>query len=383
MRRTQRSGNLRERQRRRRASRLVLGSRPAAVPAGTPARQPQIRVLAYGADGCEQRVLDDVAAVAALLNRWPVIWVDVDGVSDARLVADLGLLFGLHALALEDVMNLQQRAKLEHYDAHDYVVARMVSLDRGVETEQISLFFGRNFVVTFQAGTPGDCLEAVRERIRKAGGRIRRSGADYLAYSLLDAIIDGYFPVLEALGERLEALEDEVLTRPARDAVARIHDSKRDLLTLRRAIWPLREALNSLIRDANPLVTDETRLHLRDCYDHAVRIIDLTETCRELGSDLMDLYLSSLSQRLNETMKILAIFSTIFIPLNLVAGIYGMNFDGQASPVNMPELRWYYGYPFALSLMVLIAAVLIGWFWRRGWFEPGPGRSETADGRGA
>jgi magnesium transporter len=207
----------------------------------------------------------------------------------------------------------------------------------------------------------------VRERLRKGTSHIRHAGPDYLAYSLIDAVIDGYFPVLETLGEHLESLEDDILAHPTPQSASHIHQSRRDLMALRRAIWPLREAMNMLIREPSPLVGDEARLYLRDCYDHTVRILDFVETYRELGANLMELYLSSMSQRMTEVMKVLTIIATIFIPLTFVAGIYGMNFNPDRSPFNMPELEWYFGYPFALALMAAIALVMLYYFRRKGW----------------
>jgi magnesium transporter len=217
----------------------------------------------------------------------------------------------------------------------------------------------------------------VRERIRKGVGRMRGAGPDYLAYALLDAIIDGYFPVLEHYGEYLEDLEDVLVHDPDEELVADIHNVKRDLLTLRRAIWPLRDALGALLREPVPLISHETHPYLRDCYDHTVQIIDLVETYRELGSGLMDMYLSSVSNRMNEIMKVLTIISTIFIPLSFIAGVYGMNFNPERSPLNMPELNWYWGYPFCLAIMGVVAAVLVGFFWRKGWLGGKSKRRES------
>jgi magnesium transporter len=241
----------------------------------------------------------------------------------------------------------------------------MFSVSGHLESEQVSLFLGPDFVVTFQE-RPGDCLEPVRERIRKKVARIRDAGPGYLTYSILDAVIDHFFPLLEAYGERLETLEDRIILRPDRSVVAEIHDMKRELLYVRRAIWPQREALNTLVRDDIPHISAETRLYLRDCYDHCVRLIDLVETYREVCSDLMDLYLSSISNRMNEIMKVLTIISTLFIPLTFVVGVYGMNFD-TASPWNMPELKWYFGYPLCLALMAAITVGQIFFFRRKGW----------------
>jgi magnesium transporter len=224
---------------------------------------------------------------------------------------------------------------------------------------------GKNFLVTFQE-FPGDCLDPVRERIRKVQGRHRSAGPDYLAYSILDAIIDGYFPVLETLGETLESLEHDIVQKTSdQTLIARIHGVKRDLLTVRRAIWPFREAVNSLFREPSPLVNEETRLYLRDCYDHTIQLIDLLETYREVAGGLVDVYLSSVSNRMNEIMKVLTIIATIFMPLSFIAGLYGMNFNTEISPWNMPELNKPFGYPMVLLLMLAVVAALLAFFKRK------------------
>jgi magnesium transporter len=291
--------------------------------------------------------------------------VNVDGLGDVGLIAALGEIFGLHRLALEDVVNTHQRAKVDVFGDHIYIVTREVELTDHVDTDQISLFLGKKFVVTFQE-RHGDCFGPVRARIRKSD-LFRSHGPDYLAYALLDAVIDQYFPTLEELGERIESLEEEVVLNPKNDLVHRIHETKRELLALRRAIWPARDAINTLIRDINPLISDETRLYLRDCHDHVIQVIDMMETYRELGSDLMDIYLSSLSNRLNAVMKVLTMIATIFMPLSFIVGIYGMNFN-TAYPLNMPELNWRYGYLFVWGVILATSAGMGYFFWKRGWF---------------
>jgi len=325
-----------------------------------------ISVIAYGPDKLVEAPIDDVRSIGEYLHAWPVTWVNVDGLGDAAMIAKLGEIFGLHRLALEDVINVHQRPKAEQYGDHTYIVAREVTLGECLETEQISIFLGKNYVLTFQERA-GDCFGAVRERIRIVSGRIRAAGPDYLAYALLDAIIDAYFPVMEQHGERLEALEDEIIAKPASDAIERVHVIKRELQVFRRLLWPTRDAINSLLRDEQCYFTADTRIYLRDCYDHTLRIIELLEAQRELAADLVDLYLSSASHRMNEIMKVLTVITTIFIPLSFVAGIYGMNFDRAASIWNMPELGWRWGYPFALGLMAVIASALVAWFKRKGW----------------
>lgn len=360
------------RKHRRRPGRESLQRRtPPGAPPGTVAVDPEaprpiIRLMGYGPEAVTEREVRDLEDVRGFVGSHPVTWVNVDGLGDAATISRLGEIFGLHRLSLEDVVNVHQRAKVEQYPNYLFIVARMAQSGEKIDTEQLSVFLGTNFVLTFQEQY-GDCFDPVRDRIRKGGGRIRGSGPDYLAYALLDAFIDNYFPVLEHLGERLEALEDEVIARPDRQTIAQIHQSKRDLLTLRRALWPMREAISSLFRDASSLIREETRIYLRDSYDHTVQLIDLIETYRELTGGLTDIYLSSLSNRLNEVMKLLTVFSATFIPLTFIAGIYGMNFDTDQSPWNMPELGWRWGYPFALMLMAVVAAVMLIFFRRKGW----------------
>lgn len=361
------------------------GLTPGTLIVDPDAPHPRIRLIAYGPDRFEEQEIRDVESVAAAVGQWPVAWVNVDGLGNAEVIHNLGAAFGLHHLALEDVVNVPQRSKVEQYGDVVYIVARMASLGEEVETEQLSLFLGKDFVLTFEE-RPGDCLDPVRQRIREGLGLLRSHGPDYLAYAILDAIIDAYFPILEQYSERLEDLEEAIIAQPSRQLVSRVHDVKRDLLTLRRAIWPLREAINSLVRDPMPLITQETRIHLRDCYDHVVQIIELVETNRELGSDLTDLYLSMTSNRMNEVMQVLTMFASIFIPLSFIAGVYGMNFNAERSPLNMPELNWFWGYPFALGLMAAVAGSLLVFFWRKGWLGPtlsdeeGPGSRRRGEG---
>ena len=301
-----------------------------------------------------------------------VLWLDVDGLGDVDTIRRVGELFGLHKLELEDVVNVHQRAKIDAYGEHLFVVARMIERGTQLDTEQLSLFLGRDFVLTFQE-RPGDGFGPVRERLRQAKGALRQAGPDYLAYALLDAAVDEYFPVLEALGERIELLEDAITLKPCPEHLRELHCVKRDLLTLRRAVWPLREALNQLQRDDGGLVQRETRPYLNDLYDHTVQLMDLVETYREIASGLLEVYLSSMSHRLNEVMKVLTVLATIFIPLTFLSSIWGMNFD------DMPELHWRYGYPAALALMFCVAIVLLVAFRRRGWIGRVPSTVERAE----
>ena len=346
------------------------GSLPGVLIPDAKSSQSAIRVIAYGPEQFKEEARADVRRVKELLHDYPVLWVDVDGLGNIDTVRALGDIFDLHPLALEDVLHVFQRPKLEQYGEHYFLVARMASLNAQLETEQLSMFLGKDFVITFQDSLPGDCLDPVRNRIRNGLGRIRQYGPDHLAYAILDAIVDCHFPVLESFGEQLDALEDRILERPDQRAISQVHSIKRDLLTLRRAIWPLRDALHSLLRDPIPIVTEETHVYLRDCYDHAVRIMEMIETYRELCADLVDLYLSSTNNRMSEVMKVLTVFSAVFIPLTFIVGIYGMNFDTKVSPWNMPELEWPFGYPLVLAVMAVVAAALLVFFYRKGWLAP-------------
>lgn len=348
---------------------------PPGAPPGTlitdpSAPRPMMTVLAYGPHEFVEQSVSDPQQIRDFLGKWPVVWINVEGIGDAATITKLGELFGLHRLALEDVLHTHQRPKVEQYGDHLFIVTRMARTGDQLETEQLSLFLGKNFVLTFQEGAPGDCLDPIRERIRKKGGRIREAGLDYLAYALLDAVVDAYFPILEQFGDQLGELEDEIVRKSLPGTIARIYAIKRNLLTLRRAIWPQRETLGALLREETPRISSETRIYLRDCYDHVTQIIDLVETYRELGADLTDIYLSSVSNRTNEIMRVLTVITTIFIPLTFIVGIYGMNFNTEISPWNMPELNWHWGYPFVLLLMFSIAVGQLVFFRRRGWLGP-------------
>jgi magnesium transporter len=349
------------------------GAAPGTLIADPTAVQTSIDMIGYGKDQIFERQgvsIDDIRTVKGTV---PVLWINASGLADIECIRTLGDLFGLHSLALEDVINVHQRPKAEEYENHVFVVTRMILASRHVETEQVSLFVGDGFILTFQERS-GDCFEPVRERLRRHKGRIRDFGTDYLAYALIDAVIDAYFPVLERYGERLEELEDAVISHPSPELIAKVHSMKRDLLSLRRAIWPHREMINMLIRDETTLVTDQTRLYIRDCYDHTIQLMDIVETYREIASGLVDIYLSSMSTHLNDIMKVLTIIATIFMPLGFIASLYGMNFDRTTSPWNMPELGWQYGYPFALGVMAIAAAGLVYYFWKQRWIGHAPNK---------
>lgn len=345
---------------RRSKRRASPGASPGTLVADPSAPRPRMTVFAYSKDAVVERVIADPREARELGQRFPIVWLNVDGLGDVETIRAVGDVFGLHRLELEDVVNVHQRPKVDRYGEHLFVVARMVNAGTTLETEQLSLFFGRNFVLTFQEAA-GDGFDPVRARLRAGTGSLRSSGTDYLAYALLDATVDQYFPPLETLGERLETLEDEFCSRPRPTALQELHRAKRDLLTLRRCVWPLREALSQLQRDESGLIQRETRPYLNDLYDHTVQLMDVVETYRELASGLLDIYLSSLSHRLNEVMMVLTVIATIFIPLTFLSSIWGMNFH------HMPELDEPWGYPAALASMLLVAGGLLYFFRRRGW----------------
>jgi len=345
------------------------------TPAGTllpvpSAEDPVLCFYGIHADGLYEAQLDNVGWIEENRQRFRLIWVDVESVGKTEILQDLARVFQLHALALEDVSHQHQRPKVDIYEDHLFIALRMLSANLGhLDSEQLSLFVGSNFLVTFQDDVPGDCLEAVRNRLRKDPTRI--ASADFLAYQLVDAVVDSYFPLLEQWGDQLEQIEDDILLQPNRRHVAEIHRIKRDLLGVRRAVWPLREAVSTLLREETPIISKETRVYLKDLYDHTIQVVDLAETFRELSSGLMDIYLSSVSNKMNEVMKILTMITTIFVPLTFVAGLYGMNFNTEKSPWNMPELNARYGYPLCLLFMALLAAGEMYYFWGKGWLSSG------------
>jgi len=337
---------------------VVSGSHPGASPV--------ISVMAYGPDGFVEKQVHDMSELIVLFANWPVTWVNVDPVvvgPDARLVIEkFAKLFYLHELVVDDIVNVHQRSKVEEYDEHLFVVTRMLIDKNDVETEQLSLFLGKNFVLTFRE-VPKDCLDPVREKIRKGRGRIRQEKADYLMYAIIDAVVDSYFPLLTTIADRIDDMEETVLDKYEEDTPAVMYQLRRDVLSIRRAIWPAREALSSLTRDTMPLVSESTRVYLRDCHDHAVRIIDLLEMYREVCSALMEVHYTRASNKLNEVMKSLTLITTLFIPPTLIAGIYGMNFH------HMPELQWYFGYPLAIFLMVLVTVAVLVFLNYKGWLR--------------
>jgi magnesium transporter len=295
-------------------------------------------------------------------------WLDVEG-HDADVIAELGRRLAIHPLALEDVINVGQRPKVEEFENSLFAVVDHFFIDKDtgdLAKDQISLVLREDLVLSVRERR-SELFEPVRVRLRGGRPRIRGGGPGYLAYALLDTAVDHLFPVLENLGDRIEDIERSLLDGPTAEDLGALHLLKRDLLLLRKSLWPLRDMLSGLQRGESELLSDEARLYLRDVADHATMAVDIVETLREMVSSLMDLYLSSVSNRMNEVMKVLTIIATIFIPLSFIAGLYGMNFDPAVSPFNMPELGWYWGYPIALAVMAVVAVGLLAFFHRRGW----------------
>jgi magnesium transporter len=324
---------------------------------------PGLSVIDYDGRRCERKELSSVDAAAPYRETPSVTWINVEGVGDPALLGRIGKLYDLHPLTLEDIANTHQRPKAEDYGHYVFVVLRMLGLDAEsgeVRSSQVSLVLGRSYVISFREGAE-DVFDPVRERIVSSKGRMRASGADYLLYALMDAVIDGYFAVLERLGERMEALERRLLGEPEQKDLHAIQGMKRDIVALRRSIWPLREVTASLARDSSDLVTENTRLYLRDVHDHAMRLVDHVETNRDALSGLLDIYLSNVSNRMNAVMKVLTIIATIFIPLSFFAGVYGMNFK------SIPELEWRYGYYAWWGAMAAAVLGMFAYFRRKRW----------------
>lgn len=347
------------------------GVAPGTIEIEHNAPQTQLELIDYNQQDLIYLTPLTVQECQKYLDAESVSWLDVSGLGSENLIKEVGQVFNLHPLILEDVINVPQRPKIEEYNEQLLIIIQMAmkkDQEQGFFLEQVGFVLGKNYLLTIQEEPNFDCFEKVRERIQQNKGLIRSKKSDYLAYALWDAIIDGYFPILEEYGERIEDLEDQVVLSPNNQTLQKIYLIKRELLALRRAIWPQRDALNNLLRDHCNLISEPVRIYLKDCYDHVVQIIDIIETYRELASGLMDVYLSSVSNKMNEIMKLLTVISSIFIPLTFIAGIYGMNFNTD-SPWNMPELNWDFGYPFFWLLIFIISISLIMFFWRKGWFE--------------
>jgi magnesium transporter len=297
------------------------------------------------------------------------VWVDVIGLGTEDKLRAIADIFKIHPLALEDVVHVHQRSKVDAYENGLYIVVRIPDPSHEHICEQFSLFLGKNFLVTFQERA-GDCFDLVRSGLQLKESAARKGvHPDYLAYRLIDAAVDAYFPLIQGIGDRLDQLDDPEAVSHTRQAFSELHVVRRELLMLRRAVWPLRDAISILRSEMTPFVTDETRLYLRDCYDHTVQLIDLLESYRDIAGDVRDYYLSTISNRMNEIMKTLTVIATIFLPLSFIASVYGMNFNTAISKWNMPELNWRYGYFCVLGFMLLVTVGMLWWFKRKGWLR--------------
>jgi magnesium transporter len=345
-------------------------SRKAGLPPGTlvhigekKAETVRITYIDYDEQSFQEKQVSNIEECLKLKGTPTVSWINIDGIHEVELIEKLGKGFELHPLILEDILSTGQRPKFEDYEKYIFIVLKMLSFGedtQSVEAEQVSVILGPNYVISFQERI-GDVFEQVRDRVRNAKGRIRKMRADYLAYALLDAIVDNYFVILERLGEKIESMEEEVVGDPTEKTIRQIHSLKREMISLRKSVWPLRELIGGLQKSESSLIKENTNIYLRDVYDHTIQIIDTIESFRDMVSGMLDIYLSSLSNKMNAVMKVLTIIATLFIPLTFVAGIYGMNFK------YMPELEWRWGYAAALLVMLVIAAIMLVYFRRKKW----------------
>jgi magnesium transporter len=373
------SSSVRRQKRRWSRRRSPPGSSPGAMVPEPGALPPRIRIAGYGPETLLETTVESPEGIRDHVGRFPVLWVHVDGLGHAATVESIGALFGFHRLALADAVNVPQRPKGEDYEDTFFLLLRAPrppevgggpplppTSDDSFDLAQISFFVRDGLLVSFQS-CPDELFEPVRARLRQEKTRIRSSGADYLAYALVDTVIDAYFPLLEGYGETLEAFENRVIAGEGTAIVATIHERKHDLSIVRRVLWPTREAILEFLRDDSPYLARATRLHLRDAVDHVNQLLDLVDAHVEFSSSLMVLHQSFLQQKSNEIMKVLTMLASIFIPLTFIVGIYGMNFDPDSSPWNMPELRWRWGYPAVLLLMLLVVGAMWIYFRRKGW----------------
>ncbi|MEQ8225128.1 MAG: magnesium/cobalt transporter CorA [Candidatus Eremiobacterota bacterium] len=328
------------------------------------AEEVKINIIDYDEHSFNEKETQTVEECFPFKDKPTVTWINIEGLQDTQLIQKLGDYFKLHPLILEDIVNTDQRPKIEDLNDYLYIVLKMITYDNSLEDiviEQVSLILGKNFVLSFQEGIKGDIFDPLRDRIRTDKGKIRKMGNDYLAYGLMDAIVDNYFFILEKIGDKIEDLEDELIVNPTKDTLQIIHKLKRKLIFLRKSVWSLREVINTLVRGDSSLIHDSTDIYFRDIYDHTIQVIDTIETFRDIVSGMLDIYLSSISNKMNEIMKVLTIMSTIFIPLTFLAGIYGMNFEF------MPELKWHWGYPGLWCVMLFVSILMLINFKFRKW----------------
>ncbi|MBU0505969.1 MAG: magnesium/cobalt transporter CorA [bacterium] len=327
------------------------------------AEETRLSFIDYDSETYQERILQKVDEAYQTKGSKKINWLNVDGLHDMLIMEKILSHFDIHPLVMEDLLNVHQRPKMEDLDAYLFIVLKMISFDNvtnDIHWEQVSFILSKNYLITFQE-KPGDVFESVRERLRKSKGRIRKLSCDYLAYALIDAVIDNYYVVLESISEKIEAVENEVVANPSSQILNEIHQLKKHMMLLRKAVWPLREVVNNLIRTESPIIKKETIPFIKDLYDHTIQVTDSIDTFKEMLTGLMDLYLSNISNRMNEVMKVLTIFAAIFIPLTFVAGIYGMNFDF------MPELKWKYSYFVLWGIWFLIGGGMLGYFKKKKW----------------
>ncbi len=323
----------------------------------------RIRLIDYDETNLQERDLETIEECYPYKDKPTVTWINIDGLHDVDVIEKIGTNFGLHPLVMEDILHTDQRPKMEDFENYVFITGKMLSYDEEdhrLQAQQFSLVLGPHFIITFQE-REGDVFEPVRERLRKGKGQLRKRPPDYLAYTLMDAIVDHYFIVLEKIGEEIESLEEELLSNPTPETLETVHHLKRELIFLRKSVWPLREVISVLERGESELIQDKTTIYLRDVYDHTIQVMDTVETLRDMVSGMLDVYLSSVSNRMNEVMKVLTIIATIFIPMTFIAGIYGMNFQF------MPELKWHWGYPLVWIIIIAIAICMLLFFRKRKW----------------
>ena len=323
----------------------------------------RITVIDFDSDQLNEHQIDSIDDALYLKDLPTTTWLNIDGLHDIEIIETIGEHFNFHPLVLEDILNTGQRSKVDDFGEYAYIVLKMLHMDEEkneIRSEQISLVLGNHFLISFQE-VEGDVFESVRERIRKGRGRIRKSGCSYLAYALIDAIVDHYFIILETMGAMIESLEEDLLAEPTPETMETIHDLKRELIYVRKQVWPIREVINALIKGEIPLIREQTVIFFRDIYDHTIQVIDTIESYRDVLSGMLDLYLSTISNRMNEVMKVLTIIATIFIPITFVAGIYGMNFK------YMPELDWKWGYVAVWGVISVIILIMVYYFKRKKW----------------
>lgn len=330
----------------------------------------KITIHDYDDEHFESIEIDDIEECKPYLENPSKTWIRVWGLHDLEKLKSIWSYFNLHPLVQEDIVNTSQRPKVEEYEDNIFFILRMLRYTGGeqnrLDSEQISIVLGENYVLSFQeSDTPH--FAPVLERLKVVGSRLRRYGPDYLTYALIDTVVDYYFKVLIELGERMEIIEEELLENPTDDTFQKIHLVRREAIFFRKSVWPLRDVINSVIRDESRFIDESIKVYLRDVYDHMVQIIDNIENYRDMIMGMHDMYMSQVSNKMNEVMKVLTIIATIFIPITFIAGVYGMNFDPAASPYNMPELSWYWGYPAAWASMILVAAIMIFYFKRKDW----------------